>query len=415
MTPLERLFSEVAGEEDRMLLRSGAQERLTARLQTFEAPKPRARRRTVVALTAAAAVAAALVLWIAMPREPLSVRVGGTAATLAGAWLGAPEDRALPLEFSDGTRMELSARSRARLIDLRHDGAEVELGSGRLHVQVVPKRAADWRLNAGPFAVRVTGTRFDVSYVPADDTFELTLDEGQVELTGCVFGGGRKVAAGQTVRASCRTRSLEVSYGDAKVRAKSDEHAPEASPAKTAAPPAAASGVTPIASAPEPSRKPGADRREPAWATLAKKDDHEQALAAAEAAGFETECARASTAELSLLAEAAGRSGASSRAVFALTTLRKRFPGSSEAALAAFSLGRLEFDERGSYETAAQWFRTYLDERPQGALRREALGRTVEALYRAGGAPRARDVAARYLAEYPAGPHAELAARISAP
>ena len=91
-----------------------------------------------------------------------------------------------------------------------------------------------------------------------------------------------------------------------------------------------------------------------------------------------------------------------------LSRLRARFANSEEAAVAAFQLGRVT----GGGAASAQWFRTYLNERPGGKLAREASGRLLEALHRSGNSTEARAAAKRYLARYPSGPHADFAARI---
>src|SRR6185503_16994231 len=149
----------------------------------------------------------------------LGVKVGSSdEAPLLGAWLDAPDLAPLPFEFSDGSRFELAPKSKVRLLELERARARIELSSGSMSVHVIPRRAANWRLDAGPFSVRVTGTRFRLSYNRENDVFELYLEEGQVELSGCVFGQGRKLAAGQSVKASCARPSLEVSYGDRRVR-----------------------------------------------------------------------------------------------------------------------------------------------------------------------------------------------------
>jgi TolA-binding protein len=96
-------------------------------------------------------------------------------------------------------------------------------------------------------------------------------------------------------------------------------------------------------------------------------------------------------------------------AVGALRLLRQRFPGTRQAARAAFGLGRLDSDHDGSHAEAAGWFRTYLREQPEGSLAREASGRLLEATLRAGDAAGARELAAQYLRDYPSGPHAALA------
>jgi TolA-binding protein len=163
-----------------------------------------------------------------------------------------------------------------------------------------------------------------------------------------------------------------------------------------------------------PPSQPPVTAASPRWRVLARAGNYREAFAGLEASGFEAECARADADALVLLADIARHAGASRRAEHALLELRKRFPGTSDAAFAAFTLGRLEFDERRAYGRAATWFEAYLRERPGGSMAREALGRLMEARSRAGNAAGAREIAARYLREYPSGPHAELASRVVA-
>jgi TolA-binding protein len=407
------LFERIASEQDRLRERGDLAERLVERLAREPLPKA-APRRFVWALAAAAALAMVLgiALTLTRPFGALAVVVDGSGGTpLLGAWIGAPSARPLPLEFSDGSRIELAPESKARLVALARSGARVELANGTLRVHVVPRRTTDYRLEAGPFGVHVTGTRFDMSYSPERETFELFLEEGQVELTGCVFGKGRKLAAGQSVRASCREHTLDVSFGRKKP---AEEKATTRSVPPAEALPAlaeAAPKVTPTES-PSGERATAEKPAGPRWVALARSGDFAEAFAVANDAGFETECARASAAELALLADVARHAKASQKAEQALLTLRRRFPGSNEAALSAFGLGRLEFDERQAYGKAATWFRAYLNERPSGAMTREALGRLVEACYRAKDDAGAREAAVRYLRDYPSGPHAELARRV---
>ena len=121
---------------------------------------------------------------------------------------------------------------------------------------------------------------------------------------------------------------------------------------------------------------------------------------------FEVKCASAGVEELGALADAAHYARDQEREGYAWRLLRKRFPGTARAALAAFALGRLEFDAHGSYPKAAEWFGTYLKEQPGGALVREARGRLMEATLRAGDTRGARALGAAYLRDYPSGPHA---------
>jgi hypothetical protein len=76
------------------------------------------------------------------------------------------------------------------------------------------------------------------------------------------------------------------------------------------------------------------------------------------------------------------------------------------ASNAAFAMGRVYFDQRDAYDEAAHWFATYSSERRDGPLAREALGREMEALSRAGDHAGAGRAAEQYLRQYPKGPHA---------
>jgi TolA-binding protein len=146
---------------------------------------------------------------------------------------------------------------------------------------------------------------------------------------------------------------------------------------------------------------------------LAKSGNFSAALATAKAAGFEQQVAQASAAELMLLADAASHAGEPRRALSVFGLVRERFSGTPHATLAAFALGRLQFDSFSSHSQAARWFRTYLAEAPSGVFAREALGRLMEALAGSGDEAGARSAAQRYLKRYPSGPHAALASRLA--
>jgi hypothetical protein len=412
VSKLDALLEKVADEQDALRAQSGAVARVAGRVERALPPR---RRRLPAALLLAAAFGAVALLFGAralLGHPPLTVSVGGSSqAPLVGAWLGAPETRALPLEFSDGSQFELAPASKARVLELGRASARVELASGSLHVHVVPGAATAWHVDAGPFVVRVTGTRFVVSYLPEADQFEVSMEEGQVELSGCVFGSGRKLAVGQRVRASCRTKSLEVSYRDGQSAPAAPAPASTAVAEATEPGPTAPAAVTP-STAPKGAAASSAPAAAPTWLPLARAGKYQDAFAAANRDGFEAQCARASAEELTLLADVARHARAPRQARQALLQLRKRFAGGSEATTAAFALGRLEFDEFRGYSGAAEWFRTYLNERPAGPMAREALGRLIEASQRAGDTAGAESAARRYLRDYPSGPHAELASRL---
>jgi transmembrane sensor len=416
VSKLDGFLRRIGDEQDALRAEDDLAARVVRRFQ-HAAPRPPRQKLAWMALAAALAFVALLAgVTTLRERAALSVSLGNAVGTpLVGAWLGAPDTSTLPLEFSDGSRFELSPRSRARVVELAPALARVELASGSLNIHVVPGRGVGWHIDAGPFGVRVTGTRFVVSYAPDGDAFELSVTEGQVELSGCMLGNGRKVAAGQRVRASCSKRTLDVSYPDVAASGSGAAAAPRASGAPLPTPPSAGPALIPPSDS-EPLRQAPASSAAPAqdWLPLARSGKYAEAHAAVEREGFEAASARANAEALTLLAEVERHARKPRRAEEALLTLRRRFAGSSDAALAAFTLGRLEFDERRAYPAAAEWFRTYLKERPRGVMAREALGRLIEASHRAQDAAGARALAERYLREYPTGPHAELASRLLA-
>ncbi len=158
--------------------------------------------------------------------------------------------------------------------------------------------------------------------------------------------------------------------------------------------------------APEPSAQPA-----PAtgWRALALNARYKEALAAAELEGFDAICGSAGVGDLQSLSYAARLGGSATRAVQALTALRRRFPGSAEAGAAAFMLGRMAQDGARDHAGAASWFNRYLAEQPSGAFAADAAGRLVEAEDRMGDDASARRAATRYLTLYPGGPHAAYA------
>ncbi|HWA74612.1 MAG TPA: FecR domain-containing protein [Polyangiaceae bacterium] len=411
---LERLGQALAREQDELPLRAELRAEVRARLLA----KGSKRRRSAQLRRFGALLAATLVLSLAfgfvfrsLKRGAASVQVGhGELSASAGTWLHASESEPLPLTFADGTRIEMAPRSRARVLVLDPKETRVMLESGHAHVEVMRRAGQNFSITTGPFTVHVTGTRFDVGWNPEHDQFELTLAEGQVELSGCVFGNGRKLVAGQRVEASCKVPRLEIAYS-------APASPPSASAAASETPVASAAtlgGAAPVARAQtEPTRAP-----KPAlpsgggWVSMARAGRYAEAFAAADREGFAELCQGTSAAELSLLGETARHAGRLGEARQAFTALRRRFPAAKEAGLSAFSLGLLEFDGFSAYSKAADWFRTYLRENPSGPLARDARGRLMEATQRSGSRAEARELARSYLLDYPAGPHAELARRI---
>jgi hypothetical protein len=430
---LDQLFSAVAREQDVIRASTTGRERIRRELSELDPQglKHEQRRRTLTwgaAATGIAAIAAAIALFWGPLKKPdaLTVSIGSSGHEASvGALLGASDASPLPLHFSDGTQIEMAAGARARLVELDANGAHMHIENGKANVHVIHRPAASWRLTMGPFAVRVTGTRFDVRWDAARDEFELALQEGHVVLSGCVFGDGKPLTAGQTVRASCKRDEVKVGF----LPQAAPKNEPAAEQAKPTPTPVANEPDSPALGEPgeqgnlvrelqEPGPKPQVPaleaRAEADFRELVKQGKYVDAFNAADRAGFEALCAKARADELVMLGDSARYAGNARKATFAFKLARSRFPRTGAAALSAFALGRLEFDSRGSYQKAAEWFRVYLSEQPSGALSREARGRLMEALNRSGDTRGARTLAEQYLKAYPSGPHAALAQRLQA-
>jgi hypothetical protein len=144
-----------------------------------------------------------------------------------------------------------------------------------------------------------------------------------------------------------------------------------------------------------------------AWEQLSRSGDYAAAYEGASRKGIGQLMGTASSSALLSLAEVCRFTGHAAESAQILNRLRQRFPGTDDAATAAFELGR-----RGG---GASWFRSYLAERPNGALALEASGRLLEVLGRSGDRAAARAAASAYLSRYPNGPHAAFAHQLLGP
>jgi hypothetical protein len=366
-----------------------------------------------VAVGAAVAAAAAVALVLRGELRSLEYHVeGAPQAGRESSWISASVEP-LPIGFSDGSRVVLGQGARARVTRLEKTGAEVTVEQGPVGVAIVPRKNNRWRIDLGPFVVEVTGTRFDVDWNPLTERFKLTMHEGKVKVTGCAIGS-RAFEAGDKLEVSCREQKFHVTspaHGETGSRIDdadlaTQEPLPEP---EEKTPPIVGPGDAKADALGEPRSGSPSSK----WRALAEAGRYREALLAAEAAGFDGECHRASASDLLALAGAARLAGDATRAAQAYELLRKRFSSDPSAAVAAFNLARVAFDLSSDYPSAVRWFRTYLREQPNGWLAREAQGRLLEALQRSGDAAGARREAADYLARYPAGPHAEFAKRLA--
>ncbi len=309
----------------------------------------RAARRRVTARRAGAALAlcgvACAALWFSFASSPR------TLSPPAGRAPGAV------LQLSDGstaTALEPGTELRA-LVD-RPDAVSVELRRGRARFEVSPRTSRTFRVEAGPLALEVLGTAFDVERAPRHARVWVTRG---------------------AVRMFCRASALNLVAGQSESCA--DE------------PPA------PKLTQPAPrSPRPAAD-----WRSLAQEGDFDRAFNALERAG--SAAVRDEARELLLASDVARLSGHPEQALAPLRRVLESHPGDPRAPLAAFTLGRILLDELGRPRQAADAFAQAQLLDPGGPLSEDALAREVEAWSRAGDGPRARAAALRYLDRHPDG------------
>jgi hypothetical protein len=361
-------------------------------------------KRTPWLLAAAAMLVIGVGSALLLRRMPPRLELANAPGVVVGQSIVAPMDRSLPLRFSDGSKVELNTGSRANVLSLTDVGATVELQSGKANVSVQHRDSTRWILHAGPYRVRVTGTQFSLEWLPSRSHLELALLDGSVVVTN----EDPSVAA-VTLRSGER---LVIDGGEWHLDAVKQETSHEPEPPDLVAPKSQILEHQP-APAPRTSGAAAEQRNVPVveWQRLAERGHYADAYRNAEALGIAALASSASAPALLALSETCRFAGHASEAMVVMTKLRQRFPNTNEAAIAAFQLGRLS----SSGQLAASWFKSYLKERPNGELAREASGRILEALDRAGDRVGARSAAESYLGRYPSGPHATFARKLIAP
>lgn len=338
---------------------------------------------------ALATSATAFYLW---PRPPILFRVDtslGRFGDLVQASAGKTS-----LTFSEGSSLSLSEGGRVRVLSTSTKGARVLVESGALDASIYhPKgKKVDWTFEAGPFKVAVTGTKFLIDFEPQGEALRLATTEGQVLVSGPCLPQPKPVSAGERIDVSCQGRG--------------ESHAMVGRQEPTTA------RLATLDAADEPLPSAGAGRPgrgNLAWRELLASGRLIEGLRAAERANFENVCQMATNRELLALADGARLFGRPARAIAALRVLRQRFPGTGDAATAAFALGRMAFERQNAYAEAVRWFETYLREQPTGPLMGDAFGRLMEARQRAGDETGARVGAQQYLRRFPEGPYASEA------
>lgn len=369
-----------------------------------------ARRRGRVLQVAAALAVVALLLFgwhrYLERARPLSYSVDGGRIDAKGALEAGKEDATL--SFSDGTVLAFRPGARGRLKSVGERGARVAL-SGKVDVEVVHWRGAQWLFDAGPFLITVKGTAFTAEWNEVDQRLEIALRTGSIAVSGPLSDEAISLRAGQRLIIFAREKE---------VRIRDIDGAPEASapPAVTARPEASVEPRPTEPAVPAAATSASAPSRAgTSWVNELAAGNFAVILQQAEQRGLEAALAEVPSAELAALADAARYSRRDDVARRALLAQRRRFPRSARANDAAFLLGRLE-EATQSPEAALTWYTRCLDESPHGTYVSEALGRKMTLVQRVHGAARAVPLAEEYLRRFGNGTYAAAArALIRAP
>lgn len=360
---------------------------------------------------ASLAIAAAGGLYLHWQARALTYRVEG-GAILAANYVEAKPDTRANVKFSDGTEIDARPGARLRIDETRSDGARVFVERGTAAARVKHRERSRWMFVAGPFDVRVIGTKFDLNWDPDAQAVSLTLHEGAVEVHSPVGQSHCVVRAGQRFRASLRTGTMTL---------ENIEQSVARAPAST--PPAWEPTEARASQAPEPRAKPVgratssksraselAPPRE--WMKLVRSGAFQAVVDAALSTDLDTLLSQRSAAEVRALADAARYTNKNDLAERSLLALRERFPHSRDSAAAAFLLGRTS-ESRGQFERAERWYRQYADESPSGEYAADALAGRMRSVAGHSGDVAAEALAREYVRRFPRGVHVEAAKRLS--
>ena len=320
-----------------------------------------------------------------------------TVETTDGARTFAARGREGELQFQDGSEVRLSTGARVRLVASEPARALVTVLKGQARFRVRHQARTDWRVEAGPFRVQVTGTAFTVDWAADAARFQVAVTEGSVRVEGAGAGMGLPLLAGQSLTADATT-------GDIRVW-RNDDLPGDGQPPPTPAP------RRPVAPEPVPEPAPSLASRSSAWAALLGNGDYQRIVAEAEAMGIER-CLRVCSDEARMaLADAARYQGKWSLARQVLATLTDGSPLGTEPARAQYLLGQIAEGEGDRLAAARAYERCeQLDGR--GGYAALALGRLISVSVALGDHAVARQAAGRYLDRYPRGPHADEARRL---
>ena len=311
--------------------------------------------------------------------------------------------------FSNGSNVVFTPQTLGEIDTVDDNRVTVLLKKGKANIDVVHKKNTRWRVSAGPFNVRVTGTKFDVEWDESSQLFKLALKEGTVELQGPMLGNGVILKAGREIVADLNRERMEMRKLGLESGQIQDTKIAEVieNDVKDVETPALVNAVKPVRK-----KQPKVSPCE-SFSKMAQEGDFNAAYSQFQPlVDTLLKSCRAQT--LFFLGDTGRLNGDVKLAKKAYLALRRRFESNRLSSIAALQLGRLAFDHQKRYDRAIYWFETYLREGTDRTLSREALGRLMEAAERSTRHDKALSAARRYLESYPNGPHSMDAKRLLA-
>jgi transmembrane sensor len=320
----------------------------------------------------------------------------------------ADAERPVDLEFSDGSVFNLEPAARLHVESSSATGAHQTLVDGRTIAHVVQRPKATWSVTAGPFEVRVTGTRFGARWDAAGGRLSVELYEGSVQVTGGGFTTPISVHGGQRLEAGRESGNWLLTSLES----------PVTTPSRSTVP--ASGSSTPASNEPSPLVEPptnvvvaAASANKPSsstfdWAARLGRADFDGIVREATDFGIDRCFATCASGDLRMLADSARYLGRYTLAERSLLALRKRSP--SDGANAAFLLARLE--ESRDLRKALFWYDKNLEEAPSGAYAAESWAGKMRMLLQTGGPLASAPAAEQYLERFPNGVHAARAREV---
>jgi ferric-dicitrate binding protein FerR (iron transport regulator) len=198
----------VSGHVDGDRHEQGKQRLLTA-LRQGKPSKLRQHRRLLAAAGAVALLSGAgAYTWKQRANVRLGYEVSGGLLSDSG-YVRSNGSSGARLSFTDGTRIDLQDGARARIAAVDAHGARLAIENGHAALSVAHLPGAAWYVDAGPFVIQITGTRFNVDWSSYDDTLSVDLHEGTLVVSGPPAPGGVLLRAGQRLTAHEGRLSIE--------------------------------------------------------------------------------------------------------------------------------------------------------------------------------------------------------------